>query len=110
MTISTERNDLTQLSELIKSTLKAKGLTQRYLAQACGVNGGHISKLLKNKLPHPPSRKLLSAIAKALDLNEAYLNLLAGHISLSIKPLVLRFLLITGDRAEEIMQDAIKKA
>ena len=108
--MTTEPNDFTQLSELINSILKIKGLTQSDLAKACSINRGYISKLVNNKLPYPPSHKLLGAIAKALDLNEAYLNILAGLIPLSIKPLVLRFLMITGDRAEEIMQEAIKNA
>ena len=110
MTISTEQGNFAQLAELIKSTLKAKGLTQSDLAKACRVNRGNISKLVNNKLPYPPSRKSLRAIAQTLDLDEYNLNLLAGHIPLSIKPFVLRFLLVTGDRAREIMMEAIKNA
>ena len=110
MTISTEQDEFKQLSELIKFTLETKGFTQSYLAQACGVSRGHISKLINNNLPYPPSRKLLRAIAQTLNLDEYNLNLLAGHIPLSIKPLVLRFLVVTGDRAEEILQEAIKDA
>ena len=110
MTISTEQGDFAQLAELIKSTLKAKGLTQSDLAKVCRVNRGHISKLVNNKLPYPPSRKLLRAIAHALNLDEYNLNLLAGHIPLSIQTLVFRFLVVTGDRAEEIIQEAIKNA
>ena len=99
-----------ELGQLIRERRQSKNYTLEQLVREAKLDTSYVSKIENDKLQYPPSRKAIATLANTLDLDEYDLNLLAGHIPLIIKPLVCRFLRITGDRAQKIMQDAIKEA
>lgn len=63
----------------LRELRKAKGMSQRYLADQVGVDFTYISKVETNALP-PPSEKTILAMAQALDVDADELLVLAGKI------------------------------
>jgi transcriptional regulator with XRE-family HTH domain len=51
----------------LKSLRTRAGLTQRQLAQKCGLSGGYITQLEKEKTD-PPTRQICRALARALGI------------------------------------------
>ncbi len=97
-----------ELAELIRRQRQTKGYTLRGLGKQVEIDAGYLSKIENNKFDRPPTRKAIAKLAEVLEIDEYTLNLIAGHIPLVIKPLVVKFLRVTGDRAREIMMDAIE--
>ncbi|MDP9257805.1 MAG: helix-turn-helix domain-containing protein [Actinomycetota bacterium] len=66
--------------EHIRGLRHERGLTQRDVAAAAGVDFSYISKLENGRLPHTPSAKTIAVLATALDANELELLQLAGKL------------------------------
>ena len=58
---------MTSFTTNVKAAMKLKGITQRALADACGMNEGNMSRLLAAR--HSPTLDVLERIAAALDVD-----------------------------------------
>ena len=58
------------LGQKIKRLRKAKGLTQRVLADAVGIDFTYLSKIENGNIPYPPSSKTLRKLAEQLEVSE----------------------------------------
>ena len=99
-------SDLERLSITIRDRREAFNYTQIGLAKITELDASYISKIENNQIEYPPSRRAIASLAQALELDEYPLMLMAGHIPLSVLPLVCQFLLVEG--AVKLMQDAVK--
>ncbi len=63
----------------IKELRKAKGASQRDLAAQAGIDFTYLSKIENSKM-HPPSEKVIRAMAEALDADADELTVLAGKV------------------------------
>jgi len=63
--------------EAIKGIRKEIGLSQKRLAELCGISATHLSRIEKEK--QKPSRELLETIGKKLNVPLYYINLEAGE-------------------------------
>src|SRR5919198_2901795 len=68
------------LGERIRQLRRQRGLTQRHLADATGVDFSYLSKIENDRLEHTPSIKMLQDLAKALEVDELELMELANKV------------------------------
>jgi transcriptional regulator with XRE-family HTH domain len=68
------------LGERIKQLRKARGLTQRKLADAVGIDFTYLSKIESGMLPYSPSAKTLKGLAVELGVDELELLRLAEKL------------------------------
>ncbi|MFH7242130.1 MAG: SNF2-related protein [Spirulina sp.] len=66
--------------QVIFQARKAKGLSQRELADSVGLNFTYLSKLENDKADYPPKEDAIRAIARILELDEEELIYLAGRL------------------------------
>jgi len=64
----------------IRGLRRERGLTQRDVAAAAGIDFSYISKLENDRLPHTPSAKTIAMLATVFDTNELELLQLAGKL------------------------------
>jgi transcriptional regulator with XRE-family HTH domain len=64
----------------IRGLRRERGLTQRDVAAAAGIDFSYISKLENDRLPHTPSAKTIAVLATVFGTNELELLQLAGKL------------------------------
>jgi transcriptional regulator with XRE-family HTH domain len=64
----------------IKELRKARGFTQRRLAEAVGIDFTYLSKIESGTIPYPPSTKTLKKLARELQVDELELLQLAQKL------------------------------
>lgn len=57
---------MTSFTTNVKAAMKAKGITQQQLAEACGMHAPSLSQLLSGR--NSPTVRLLERVAAALDV------------------------------------------
>lgn len=73
---------MSNFATLIKEARKAKGYTQRQLAELLEVDYTYLSKIENGKTTHPPTEDIILSLAHYLDLDGEDLIYRAGRISL----------------------------
>jgi transcriptional regulator with XRE-family HTH domain len=68
----------------IKELRKARGFTQRRLAEAVGIDFTYLSKIESGTIPYSPSTKTLKKLAKELEVDELELLQLAQKLPTSM--------------------------
>lgn len=68
------------LGERIRELRKGRGLTQRKLAEAVGIDFTYLSKIENNTIPYSPSAKTLKKLATELQVDEWELLRLAEKL------------------------------
>ena len=68
------------LGERIKHLRRQRGLTQRQVAEATGVDFSYLSKIENERLEHTPSIKMLQDLARVLEVDELELMDLANKV------------------------------
>lgn len=68
------------LGARIKELRKARGFTQRQLAEAVGIDFTYLSKIENNTIPYSPSTKTLKNLARELQVDELELLRLAEKL------------------------------
>ena len=74
-----------ELGERIRELRKARGLTQRTLAEAVGIDFTYLSKIENNTVPYSPSEKTLKKLANELEADELELLRLAERLTGEVK-------------------------
>src|SRR5438105_342921 len=64
----------------VRELRKERGLTQRQLAGAAGVDSTYLSKIENDRLEHTPSLRALQVLARALEADELELMRLANKV------------------------------
>ena len=73
------------VGERIKALRKAKGYTQRQLADLTGVDFTYLSKIENDRLEHTPSIKALQTLARVLEADELELLTLADKMPAALR-------------------------
>lgn len=73
------------VGERIKELRKAKGFTQRQLAELTGVDFTYLSKIENDRLEHTPSINALQNLARELDADELELITLADKMPTALR-------------------------
>jgi transcriptional regulator with XRE-family HTH domain len=73
------------LGTRIKALRKAKGFTQRQLAELTGVDFTYLSKIENDRLEHTPSIKALQTLAQVLEADELELITLADKMPTALR-------------------------
>ena len=71
----------------LRQLRKQAGMTQRELADLVSVDFSYLSKIESNAAP-PPSEKVISQLAKALNADQDELAILAGRVPADIAPIL----------------------
>jgi transcriptional regulator with XRE-family HTH domain len=103
--------DLSKFAEEIKAQRIALGPTQSALAEICQVTASYISKMENNQIPYPPAKDIIALLARALQLDEYKLTLMAGQIPAEMQKLFLSVLLAyPREKVQQILETAFLEA
>lgn len=68
------------LGYFIKNARQLKKYSQKQLAKLTGINFTYLSKIENDKTDHPPTERVIAALARELNLDEEELIFLTGRI------------------------------
>jgi len=71
----------------VKRLRLQKGMSQKELAEAVGIDFGYLSNIERGKV-NPPSRKVVSKIAEQLGVDKDELLVLADRVPSDIEPII----------------------
>jgi transcriptional regulator with XRE-family HTH domain len=104
----TERLMPTPLGRLIKAARLEQGLSLNQLAQIAGVTKSYLSKIERGMTHYPPKPKVLTALARALDLDPIQICYAAGRISPEDEALIVRLAQQYGPRLTALLQALVE--
>lgn len=76
-----------QFGPTVKRRRLDKGLSQKELAEAVGIDFGYLSNIERSKV-NPPSRDVVLRIAKELEIDKDELLVLARRVPSDIEPII----------------------